>query len=407
MNDEEHRCAQRGRARPIRHVQAIEHCACATRVARTTRVTRAARAALVAVAALVTLAGLAPDAALAAGADPAPAAQAGLATRRIRHHDTAIEVALWYPSTATERVLGAGPFRPRAAPDAPVLAGRHPLVLLSHGTGGMNLNHHDLAAALARAGFVVASLTHPGDNFRDRSLIADPRYFVERPRQVSRVLDALLADPDWAARLDATRIAAIGHSAGGYTVAALLGARPDLARLGAHCRAHRDDPACAYRDPSVGVTDASPTPFRLPADSPTDSRADSRAGSRADSPAGADVADARIRAGVLLAPMGAVIAPDSLGAVRGPLRLIGAERDEVLARPYHYDYLREGLSGADASLAAGAGHFSFIAPIAPEWRSALGPVAEDPPEFDRAAFHERLGPELARWLTQALKQDSR
>lgn len=392
MNDEGHRCAQRRRARPIRHARAVGHAACVTRVTRITRVTRAA---LVAVAALVTLAGLVPDAALAAGADPAPAAQAGLATRQIRHHDTAIEVALWYPSAATERVLGAGPFRPRAAPDAPVLAGRHPLVLLSHGTGGMNLNHHDLAAALARAGFVVASLTHPGDNFRDRSLIADPRYFVERPRQVSRVLDALLADPDWAARLDASRIGAIGHSAGGYTVAALLGARPDLARLGAHCRAHRDDPACAYRDPSVGVTDASPTPFRLPTDSPTDSIS------------GADVADARIRAGVLLAPMGAVIAPDSLGAVRGPLRLIGAERDEVLARPYHYDYLREGLPGADASLAAGAGHFSFIAPIAPEWRSALGPVAVDPPAFDRAAFHEQLGPELARWLTQALKQDSR
>ena len=51
-----------------------------------------------------------------------------------------------------------------------------------------------LAQALARNGYLVAAVEHVGDTWQDQSLRATPaRYFAERPRQVSRVIDTLLA----------------------------------------------------------------------------------------------------------------------------------------------------------------------------------------------------------------------
>ena len=129
------------------------------------------------------------------------------------------------------------------------------LILLSHGIGGSELGHSVLAQALARNGYLVAALRHPGDNWQDRSLIekSPERYFDERPRQASRVIDAILADPAWKDRIASDsrgpRVGALGHSAGGYTVLALGGSpagsvpdeealpgrsvrRPDLLRHG-------------------------------------------------------------------------------------------------------------------------------------------------------------------------------
>ena len=82
----------------------------------------------------------------------------------------------------------------RAAPDAQVKG----LIVLSHGTGGTEVGHTSLAEALARDGYLVAALRHPGDNWQDSSLLSKSaaRYFTERPQQASRVIDALLKEID-------------------------------------------------------------------------------------------------------------------------------------------------------------------------------------------------------------------
>src|SRR5258706_12954217 len=107
--------------------------------------------------------------------------------------------------------------------NAQAALGKFPLVVVSHGTGGSSLSHYRFALALARSGFVVAAPEHPGDNYRDRSLVADTRYGYERPRQVSRVLDDLPADPEWKGRSDSDPIGPVRHSAGGATVRAPVG----------------------------------------------------------------------------------------------------------------------------------------------------------------------------------------
>ena len=80
-----------------------------------------------------------------------------------------------------------------------------------------------LAAHLASHGFLVASVEHHGDHFSDQS---DANPAVNRPLDLSFVLDQLLAfngEPGnfFEGAIDADRVGAAGHSAGGYTVMAL------------------------------------------------------------------------------------------------------------------------------------------------------------------------------------------
>jgi hypothetical protein len=152
-------------------------------------------------------------------------------------------VALYYPTMAAPRAVAMGPFALDVAIGGKPVDKIKGLILLSHGIGGSELGHSVLAQALARHGYLVAALRHPGDNWQDRSLIekSPERYFDERPRQASRVIDAILADPGWKDRIatdsQGPRVGALGHSAGGYTVLALAGARPDLSRMRKHCLA--------------------------------------------------------------------------------------------------------------------------------------------------------------------------
>src|SRR5947209_13706376 len=163
-----------------------------------------------------------------------------------------IPVALYYPTQAPARTIAMGPFSVRVAIMAPAEANAKGLIVVSHGTGGSELNHSSLAEALARSGYVVAALRHPGDNWQDRSLREKPpgTYFIERPRQVSRVIDALLSDTDWKDRIatdgQGPRIGAVGHSAGGYTVIALAGGQPDLFRI-FRSEERRVGKECRYR----------------------------------------------------------------------------------------------------------------------------------------------------------------
>ncbi|HEX7946965.1 MAG TPA: dienelactone hydrolase, partial [Phenylobacterium sp.] len=83
--------------------------------------------------------------------------------------DKPLAAAIWYPADAPEREVPLALFRQSVAPDAPVTGRAHPLVVISHGTGGSLVDHYDTAIALAHAGFVVAAITHTGDTRGDRS----------------------------------------------------------------------------------------------------------------------------------------------------------------------------------------------------------------------------------------------
>lgn len=136
-----------------------------------------------------------------------------------------LEIGIWYPSSAAVLPVAMGPTTMSVAVKGPVQGKALPLVLISHGTGGSFLGHFDTAMALADAGFVVAAVTHTGDNYADQSRAVD---IMDRPRQISRVIDHMLASWDGRAAIDPARVGMFGFSAGGFTTLANIGGVPDF-----------------------------------------------------------------------------------------------------------------------------------------------------------------------------------
>lgn len=319
-------------------------------------------------------------------ASPVHAQHAGYRTLTIAG-DTPIAVALFYPTAVADRAIAMGPWLPVVAPGAPASDAKlEGLILISHGMGGSELNHHDLGTRLARDGYLVAAVRHPGDNWKDHSLITSGRYFRERPLQLSRVLDALLTSPEWGARIPLDRIGAVGHSAGGYSVLALAGAQADTHRSTQHCRAVQDDPGYC----SLALGSAGPEASRR--------QAAPAVGAAAARSSPVSVLDRRVRAVVALAPMAVVFTPESLAAIEVPVRIIVAEHDGVLASKYHGGYVVANLPRAQASTAAGAGHFAFMAQPALPMPSAAGDAATNPPGFDRVTYLPQLAHQVAEFF---------
>ena len=325
-------------------------------------------------------------------AGPAQAQHAGLRTFTIAG-DVPATVALFYPTAAADRMLPMGPWRPVVAPGAPASDAKlKGLILISHGTGGTELNHHNLGTRLAREGYLVAAVRHAGDNWQDRSLVTSGRYFSERPRQLSRVLDALLASPEWGPRIPADRIGVVGHSAGGYSALALAGAQAEPARAVQHCRTVQDDPGFCVL--AKGTQDSA-------ADGPTSAAQPVPAfGTAAPDADRVSVPDRRIRAVVVMAPMAVVLTPESLAAIRVPVRVFIAQKDAVLTAAYHGAHVVAHLPGVRATTVAGAGHFAFMAQSTVPLPSAAGDAAANPPGFDRPAFLAELDDQVAGFFAE-------
>ena len=107
--------------------------------------------------------------------------------------------------------------------DAPVDGERLPLVMLSHGNSGTPWAYRGLASHLARSGFAVGLVEHPGNSRNDNSLAGTAANLENRPRHVSLAIDAAFADPSVGGRLVPDRVAVIGHSIGAYTALAARG----------------------------------------------------------------------------------------------------------------------------------------------------------------------------------------
>jgi predicted dienelactone hydrolase len=293
-----------------------------------------------------------------------------------------IPVVLYYPTQAQARPIAMGPFMVHVAMQAPAEATLKGLIVVSHGRGGTELGYTSIAEALARHGYLVAALRHPGDNWQDRTLLqkSAARYFTERPQNVSRVIDALLQDADWGGRIGA-RIGAVGHSAGGYTVLALAGAQPELARNAAHCRSYRqDDPVFCGISARDGLPAEMPPPTLI-----------------------ASLGDARVRAVAALSPLGVVFPAESLAQIRIPTLVVEAERDRFLVPRFHAEWIARNVPGVQLRRVPNAWHFAFMDTPSAAIATEDGDLGADPPGFDRAAFLIQLGRELAAFFDEALR----
>ncbi len=284
--------------------------------------------------------------------------------------------ALWYPASVPSERIAVGPFTMSATRDAPLGAGEYGLVLISHGTGGGRFNHRGTAVRLAEAGYIVAAPEHAGDNWRDGGYSGTAANWGRRPRQLSAALDHVLGDPEFGPRIDAGRIGAIGHSAGGYSVLALIGARADTSVLARHCtrNRHQDPEFCEYGRPGGHVGG------RLP-----------------------DLSDRRVSAVVAVAPVGAVFGDGAFTGVEAPAQIHRLEGDRVLRRPWHADRIVR-LMGKNARLVVhpSAHHFAYISPFPADLIGSVGRPARDPAGFDRQAFLSGIDRQVLAFFDEIL-----
>ena len=287
-----------------------------------------------------------------------------------------IVIGIWYPSQAIAKPASMGPTTMTVAIDAPLEGKALPLIVISHGTGGSNFGHFDTAIALAGAGFVVAALTHTSDNYADQSRSID---VMDRPRQVSRVIDHMLSTWEGHAAIDPQRIGMFGHSAGGFTTLAIIGGVPNLTRIGPMCRQYPGDFACQLL---------------------------ARSGSPAVAPATATVADARIKAAVVAAPaLGFTFSPDGLKNVKVPVQLWRAENDTLVPHPRYAEAVRLALPEVpDYHVVANAGHYDFLAPCSTALASLAPAICMSPAGFDRAAFHVGFDSEIVKFFEKTLEK---
>ncbi len=118
-----------------------------------------------------------------------------------------------------------------------------PAVVISHGLGYDRTVFRYLAERLASHGFVALAVEHRGSSAEQinalltgrSAMVVPDSEFLERPRQITALLDDLEAQTVWQRQIDFDRIGVLGQSFGGYTALALAGAELNFDQLAAAC----------------------------------------------------------------------------------------------------------------------------------------------------------------------------
>jgi predicted dienelactone hydrolase len=292
-----------------------------------------------------------------------------------------LEVGIWYPSDAPASSQRLGLYQQTVATGGAVAGRGLPLVVVSHGTGGSFEGHYDTALALAEAGFVVAAVTHTGDNYRDQSQVGR---LENRPRHIKVLIDYMLASWRQHDALDQRRIAMFGFSAGGFTALVAIGGTPDLRTVGPYCAAHPDEWSCRMlKERKINVSTDASGPAATP---PT------------------WVHDPRIAAAVIAAPaVGYAFSAEALAGVRIPIQLWRGDSDEILPHPNYAQAVYDRLPAKpEYHVVPNAGHFAFLAPCNAALAAMVPDICRDPAGFDRSAFHREFNPAVVAFFKAKL-----
>ncbi len=278
--------------------------------------------------------------------------------------------AMWYPCAQPAGQFEFGPYVLPVVKDCPLAGDKHPLVVVSHGRTSTFLSHHDTAEALADAGFIVASINHPGDTFTDQSRNTELSVYVSRPADIKRLVDFMLSASPGASAIDSSRIGFFGFSRGGYTGLAVLGANADWANATAYCGASQARGCQQIRNKET--------------------------------PAGPITHDPRIKAAVVADPLAIFFTAETLAPIKAPVQLWASELggagvflrdvaplDTKLAAPHEFHVVRN------------AGHFAFF--LCPPGLEQTDPdLCTDRAGFDRTAFHKQFNAAVVAFLRDKL-----
>jgi predicted dienelactone hydrolase len=287
------------------------------------------------------------------------------AALRDADHRDRVRVTVWYPAApgSEEERIDIGPTPPprpyflvgAVAENAPFADDkRRPVILLSHGFGGAARIMGWFGIALARAGYVVVAVDHPGNNGLDKMTIQGATMPWERPLDLRAALDAVKADPAIAPHLDAARLGVSGFSAGGFTALVSAGAKVDMNRFFAYCNSHPTDGVCAPQKEFSYTPEEARRVWAIPEVAAEVARA------------GDDHAIPGVRAAFAIAP--AIVQglpPDGLKRIKVPVAIILGAADPVAPPDTNGLVAAKDIPHAQLKVLPGVGHYDFLGVCTP------------------------------------------
>jgi predicted dienelactone hydrolase len=259
---------------------------------------------------------------------------------------------------------------------------RYPLVVLSHGSTGDALAMMWLGDALAARGYVVAAVNHHGNTSAEKQLLPQGSFHPwERARDLSVLVDALLADSVFGARIDRRRIGAAGYSAGGYSAIALAGGVFNPQAIQGFCRSKRR--SATYCDEPPPVRDALAKLAEL---RKTDPVVMESVRHTSDS-----YKDRRIKAVFAIAPaLGPAHTEANLRRIRVPVEIVVGQSDEITPVAVDAQWYADHIPGARLTVLPGeVRHLTFTAECTAEGVSKSY-ACRDTGGVDRVAIHRQV-----------------
>ncbi len=303
-----------------------------------------------------------------------------------------LRTAVWYPRAAvtgkSETIFGGPPNKEVFAPitvaggaEISNASQKYPLILLSHGTGGSAVQLMWLGYYLASRGYIVAAVNHHGNTAAEKQPAAQGfMLYWERARDLSVVLDKLLADPLFGPRIDQDRIGAAGFSLGGYTVISIAGGQFSPGTFASFCRSPQRDFTC---EPQPEFPEAPKLFAEL---KKTDARV--RKSLRH---AGDSYRDPRIKRVFAIAPaLGGGFTKADLSRIKIPVFIVIGQADEVTPLKTNAQRYARFIKGAKLTVLPGEiGHYTFLAECNAHGQAVLD-ICRDAPSTNRAQVHQQV-----------------
>lgn len=306
----------------------------------------------------------------------------------VPHRSQPLDLHIWYPAASGGTVTplgqntvftGVNVVKQAAPTDTP-----HPLILLSHGSGGNAVNIGWIAHYLATQGMVVIAPNHPGSTSRDSS----PQQTVkiwQRPADMSEILD--FADQELAQNLhiDMSRIGVAGFSLGGHTALGLAGARADHRAYIDYCRQYAALLDCAwYRAAAVDLNAIDTRLFEQ------------------------DNRDLRIKSAVAIDPaLAQAYQMPSLIGINIPVQIINLGAPETVPMGINAQALTQHLTDVEYQSVAQATHFSFLGLCSKIGESIISnesdePICSETGDRSRDDIHNELQQLIGNFFAKTL-----
>jgi predicted dienelactone hydrolase len=303
-----------------------------------------------------------------------------------------LTTAIWYPADASatkEETIFGGPsetevFVPvTVAPGAEIsrVARKYPLIIMSHGTGGSAIMMMWLGYYLASRGYIVAAVNHHGNTAAEPQRA--PQGFLlywERAKDLTGVLDKLLADPMFGPRIDRSRIGAAGFSLGGYTVISIAGGVFSSQQFERFCRSPQRDFTC---EPQHEFPDAPRLFEELKGSDPVVQESLRHAGD--------SYRDQRIKRVFAISPaLGSGFTASGLSKIKIPVSIVIGHADKITPLATNAQRYANLIKGATLTVLPGEiGHYTFLAECNAHGKKVVD-ICRDAEGIDRAAVHQHV-----------------